>query len=216
MKLAEHEDLAVERGDENLYDYWHGYWIIAQIVHALASLTIMGQSFMHGEEARLDFWNNIVAPLAVAAIVGVWGWAVGKRTAQRRVEAAPRRYIKELDQLIARALREGEDKAIINARAIVAARNNLRSSLVSISRSLNSEIDQLARDIGQRTASVLPPSSPSQNGDDVSIKQAYETIQVLARVWPTKRAEIQYEIRKLLAELGLGVAPLAEEGTGPA
>lgn len=124
---------------------------------------------------------------------------------RKKVEAAPRKYVAELDALIQRAIKEGDDFAIVNARAIVATRNSLRASLVAISSQLNSEIDRLSQEIGQpvpqhQTVNATGPQAPSAS-------EVFRTIQVLSRIWPAKRVQIEVEIRKLLAELGLGTMP---------
>lgn len=54
-----------------------------------------------------------------------------------------------LGELINIAFVEGVDKAKLNARAIVSTRNSLARSLVSVSSTLNSEIDRLAAETGE-------------------------------------------------------------------
>ncbi len=162
---------------------------------------------MADANGHIDVLNNIVAPLIVAACTGIIGWIWAKAEARKkireRVDAAPRIFVQELDYLIQRAEREGVENAIVNGRAIVAARDALRSSLSGISRQLNSEIDRLAGQIGVEspspyhdvaTAARRPPDEP---------QIAYETIQVLTRIWPAKKQQIEVELRKLMAELGL-------------
>jgi len=172
------------------------------------------------EDARraFDWSNNVVAPLIVGAILGTApaiGWYWEHVRAQKRIDAAPRRYVEELDKLITRAAKEGPENAVLNARAIVAARNSLRNSLVGISSQLDSEIDHLAADIGEVIKQPQGPSMP-QPGAPSDAKQAYDTIQVLVRIWPSKKQQIEVEIRKLLAELGLEVKKTEEKSTDDA
>ena len=108
---------------------------------------------------------------------------------QQRLEAAPILYTQKLDELIVGGLKEGENEAQVNARAIVRTRDNLRGSSETIASSLNGEIDQLAQEL-QSTASE---------------EELRQTIKVLAKVWPSKKLQIQIEIRKVIAELGLEV-----------
>lgn len=148
----------------------------------------------------------IIAPLIVSAITGAFAWYWGKRQSRKRIEAAPRQFVNELDKLIQRAHEEGLNSAIVNARAIVATRNALRSSLTSISIQLNSEIDKLASDVGKATETLDTLSQVSKSGEP---KEVYETIMVLVRIWPAKKQQIEVEIRKLLAELGLDIVAVS-------
>src|SRR5437868_4273874 len=105
------------------------------------------------------------AGVTVAALSALAGYLIRGERDRKRVGEAPILYVKRLDELIARGVREGADQAIINARAIVAARNGLARSLVSISSSLNSQIDRLAEEIGE---AVLNTGSLSQVSEKVS------------------------------------------------
>ena len=151
----------------------------------------------------MDPLSAIVAPLIVAAITGGAGWLWGRMQARKKIEAAPNRYVDELDKLINSGVKQGPEKAVINGRAIVRVRDSLRGSLVAISGQLNSEIDRLALDLNGTPfpASDLARAVEGQKTPDP--KQVYDTIQVLSKVWPAKREQVKVEIRKLLAELGL-------------
>ena len=74
-----------------------------------------------------------------------------------------------------------------NAKAIVVARDELRNSLTSLAKHLDSEIDQLAK--------LLKNGSKP---DDL-----FETLKVLFRLWPIKKTIIENESRKIIAELGM-------------
>lgn len=154
-----------------------------------------------------DFLTNIVAPLAVALITFLAGIALKARSDKARykqkVQSAPEKYVGELDKLIRDALEEGEANALINARAIVAARNGFRNTLVAISSQLNSEIDRLAINIGEE---IIKPQFASELRtaiDNSSGVEAYQTIKVLAKIWPGRKIKIEVEVRKLLTEMGL-------------
>jgi hypothetical protein len=148
---------------------------------------------------------NIISPLIVAALTGLATWLWTQRQFRKKIDAAPREYVRELDLLINRAKSEGVDMAGINARAIVAARNSLKSSLVSISSNLNSEIDRLANEIGESSYSPFEELQRRTGENNVELSEIYETIQVLHRIWPSKRRQIEVEMRKVLAELGLDI-----------
>ena len=151
----------------------------------------------------MDIINNIIAPIIVGLLTASAGWLWSLRKLRGKIDAAPRKYVQELDDLINKAIEEGEENALINARAIVSTRNSLRSSLVSISQHLNSEIDRLAKDIGQNIPIPLEPSIPNPDATSVDAKKAFDTIKVLSKIWPAKKVQIEYEIKKLLAELNL-------------
>jgi hypothetical protein len=173
-------------------------------VHIMKSLP-MNESLLH-------YLIEVASGITVAVLVGVVGFYRGSKTERHRVSKAQFVFVNRLDELIKRAVREGPRSAVLNARAIVAARNSLASSLVSISSQLNSEIDRLAEDIGElhfipATRSETPTSI---RPPPIQEEEAYATIQVLARIWPAKRSQIVFEVRKLLAELGIPFDPIDE------
>ena len=59
----------------------------------------------------------------------------------------------------------------------------------TISRSLNSDIDTLEEQL----------NNPDQYPDE----SMFETINTLHKIWPSKKAQIEVEVRKTLTELGL-------------
>jgi hypothetical protein len=154
---------------------------------------------------------QVAGELIGAALLGILGYLFGKDRQRKRVmakiDAAPTVYVEELDRLIQQGASEGPENAIINARAIVAARNSLRSSMLSISSNLNSEIDTLAGDIGIDTGPVWRPVT--QDGtrgattDTHTGERAYDTIMVLRKIWPARKKQIEIELRKLFAELDI-------------
>ena len=151
------------------------------------------------------FLIEVLAGLAVAGLSAVAAYFYRGEKERKRVGEAPFIFVRRLDELIKRGTKEGPDHAIINARAIVAARNSLARSLVSISSSLNSEIDRLAEQIGQPrlVPGTVPSDTENSRLDSNADALAYDSIQVLARIWPSKRSQVIVEVRKILAELGL-------------
>jgi len=180
---------------------------------------LAGTALERREAAPMDIFNNVIAPIIVATILGIfglaWGWILGHRQSRRRIEAAPRKYVQELDKLIQRADKEGADNAIVNARAIVAVRDSLRGSLVAISKQLNSEIDNLASELGGTRGPLAELGRSLERSDAPDPKRVYQTIQVLVRIWPSKSEQIEVEIRKLLAELGLEIHMAAATEASP-
>jgi DNA repair exonuclease SbcCD ATPase subunit len=75
-----------------------------------------------------------------------------------------------------------------DARAIVKARNDLRTALDGLAQRLDPEIDALAREVGR--------SQPSADRLSTSL-------QTLQRSWATRAPELMEAVRRLIAELGL-------------
>jgi hypothetical protein len=79
-----------------------------------------------------------------------------------------------------------------DARAVVKARNDLRAALDGVAQRLDPEVDALARELGR--------SQP--NADRLAT-----SLQTLQRSWLARKADLEAAVRRLVAELGLGVAP---------
>jgi len=114
-------------------------------------------------------------------------------TYKQRYEVAPRQFIDELEKLIVKAAEEnekkqGQSKIIPAAKALVAARNDLRGSLDSLRDKLDSEIDMLEKE------------SAKKKPDE---KKVSELVDVINRKWSIKKPQIELEIGKLQRELGL-------------
>lgn len=159
------------------------------------------------------FLIEVVAGLTVVAISAVAGTIWQGRKDQERLDAAPRVYVEQLDRLIQQGVQEGEDKAILNARAIVAARNSLANSLIAISVQLDSEIDRLADELGEPKLKGGGLSGPGSGNREADKKAAYQTILVLQKIWPAKKVEIEFAVRKQLAEMGLPVSAATAQPT---
>ncbi|HEX3151259.1 MAG TPA: hypothetical protein VHR66_24490 [Gemmataceae bacterium] len=135
-----------------------------------------------------------------AAVIGLRsGKKAGRQELAREIDDAPRKYVDHLDRLIQRAINEGAANAALNARAIVSTRNDLRESLMKISDRLNSDIDRLAEEIGESTGTQRTNGGRTQAASGA----VFDTIQVLSRKWPAKKDQVEVELRKVLAELGL-------------
>ena len=144
-----------------------------------------------------------VATLGAAIIGRQSGQKAGRKAKEKEIDDAPRKYVDHLDALIQTAVREGQQNAIVNARAIVSTRNDLRESMMKISDRLNSDITRLAEEVGEPTGEGRVSRS-----ERASTGAIYETIQVLGRKWPAKKDQVEIELRKVLAELGiLGQSP---------
>lgn len=112
---------------------------------------------------------------------------------KRQLEAAQSRFTNSLGGLIDEASKEarrteGPSQLIPAAKALVSARNGFRTSLESVSQRLDSEIDQLERE--------LSANQPNQ-------ARIAGLVEVLKRKWPAKKEEIDLAVRKIITELGL-------------
>ncbi|QPI65543.1 hypothetical protein [Vreelandella venusta] len=146
--------------------------------------------------------ETVIAGLIVAAISGGTGYGIKAIRAKKKIRGAPRKYVERIGEMIDRAYEEGPGNVVVHAKAIVATRDSLRGSLQQASSKLNSQIDALAESVGlpfQRSESW----EVSQEKGEVNSEKAWEMIQVLKKYWPAKGMEIEYEIKKILAELDL-------------
>jgi DNA repair exonuclease SbcCD ATPase subunit len=125
-------------------------------------------------------------------------------TYQAKYENAPKVYVEQLGGLINTAPRymnaRGTDTQHLNldpeyrrsisvrAKSIVAARNDLRSSLDAIGNRLDSQIDELQAELAK------PEPDP---------EKLIAILEVLREKWPAKQAEIELAVRKVITELGL-------------
>jgi len=148
--------------------------------------------------------QQVIAGVAVAIIVGVATYLLTIYHERKRIAEAPTLYVQEIDKLINNAVAEGEGNAVINAKAIVAARNSLAHSLSAIGSQLDGQIDLLALEVEMETLVPLPRLTEPPNAKSSMDKHAvYMQVLVLQKIWPAKRKQIEVELRKLLAELGL-------------
>ncbi len=112
---------------------------------------------------------------------------------RRAYEDAPGKFTRKLGELISRSAEEGQRKEgppnlEVNARAIVSARDGLRSTLDTLGARLNSDIDELAKE------SSKPQPDPAK---------LRELIEVLDRKWPLKKEEIGQAVKNVTTQLGL-------------
>ncbi len=112
---------------------------------------------------------------------------------RRGYEEAGKRFAAKLGDLIDKAVASAESKenmsgVITNAKTLVAARDDARSSLESLGAALNTEIDALKKELSKK--------SPDR-------KKIVELVRVLQGKWGVKKDEIELRTRKLETELGL-------------
>lgn len=137
------------------------------------------------EKTKLNFILSIIASLIAAIIFSFIAFLFGKTSGYKSVEneykkiieAAPSTYAAQLDSLIKLSIVEGHRKVIINARAIVATRNDLQKFQLTIANLLNSEIDSLGKKIIHMTNDCSEDEKMNLFDDFV----------VLDKKWPSKR-----------------------------
>ncbi|MFM6405680.1 MAG: hypothetical protein ACKPGT_13880, partial [Microcystis sp.] len=81
----------------------------------------------------------------------------------------------------------------------------LRESLTTISRSLNSEIDRLANEIDETQSDNQVIELERRIDSTSSSEEIYNTIEVIHRIWPSKKSQVEVQVRQILAELGLDI-----------
>jgi hypothetical protein len=145
--------------------------------------------------------TTVIGGLIVAGISGSFGYYFKTSLVKRKINSAPERYVERLNQMINKAYIEGPEKCIIHGKAIVATRDTLRNSLQSAASTMNSQLDRLASQLN--IPYTYSESYKMNNAEKVYKEEVWETIQVLYEYWPAKKIEIEYEIRKIIAELDL-------------
>ena len=106
----------------------------------------------------------------------------------QRNEAAITQYINHLGRLIEDATIKDEGEILVASQVIVSTRDEFKSSLLALNKLLNSEIDLLA-------TMLL--------GSDAETKQIADCLKALNMKWSTKSSLMEFELRKLFAQLGL-------------
>ncbi|MEJ2743479.1 MAG: hypothetical protein P8176_13625 [Gammaproteobacteria bacterium] len=149
----------------------------------------------------MGFIETIIAGVIIAAISGTGGYVINKSITKKKVEALPHKWVNRISALIDEALNEGSEKAIINAKAIVASRDSMRTSLTTLSDSLNSEIDTLAEILGNE----VEKSKRWKRGEEskVNVERVWQQLQVLQKYWGMKSDQIENAIRKVMVEIGV-------------
>lgn len=154
--------------------------------------------------------TTLVASLAAGAAGYWWGQSTERLRYEQQLNAAIEFYGAGLGRLIVEATQDPDADVVVSARAIVGARNDVRTSLSSVSGLLNSEIDELSR---QTELFQDLDAAGDEPGAAAAKKRIQEALAVLAKKWPMKQEQIRVEIRKLHAELGL--APINRPGLSP-
>lgn len=111
---------------------------------------------------------------------------------RRIFQAAPEKFAGDLNQLIQNATAQPElpeiaSGEVTNSRAIVSARDGLRSVLDAVGNRLDSDIDVLKKELEK------------PNPDPAKLRQ---TLEVLRLKWPAKKHEIELAVRKIETEMG--------------
>jgi len=162
-------------------------------------------------------WVQKVVPDILAWFGGIFlvsATALRKRIAllfrsRRRLEEvenkiiyAPSRFISRLDGLIETAIKEGPEKAFINARAVIAARDHIARAMYLIGSSLNTEIDHLSSmckiESDQFEMKKRKPVYGWKSDEEI-----YSILLVLSKSWDIKRQSIMVGIRQILNDAEL-------------
>lgn len=143
----------------------------------------------------------VIAGLIVAAISGTSGWGISRVVTKRKIKALPKKWVDRIAVLIDEGISEGRERCVINAKAIVASRDAMRKSLVTLTDALNSEIDRLALLLGFAVENA--ERYPQSEREGIDVEAVWERLEVLKKYWGMKGPEIEDGIRKVLIELGV-------------
>lgn len=147
-------------------------------------------------ETFLEFALTTIISIVVGAVLGI-------AAIYTRNRSAPRRYFNRVKGQLDRAIAEGQEGAIKNAKIIVASRNSLRDSLSSLGWILNSEIDRLEFLI---ITVDRPGRSEPHVGDyrqEIDPSVVYKQLIVLKGYWEAKEDVIEGAIKKVLVDLNI-------------
>ena len=149
----------------------------------------------------MGFIETIIAGLIISGISGAAGFGIKKVLTKRKIKALPKKWVERIGKLIEQSITDGPDRCVINARAIVASRDAMRKSLITLTGTLNSELDKLAHAIGEK----VEGTEKYEQGSDpyINEERVWEQLQVLVLYWEMKGDEIEDAIRKVITELGL-------------
>lgn len=155
----------------------------------------------------MDFLMGIGASLAASIIGVLLGYVIGGVRYKKTIDEAPRKYVEYLGDLIFKAEKyvncNDEEEVIINARAVVSTRDDIRRHLIVLTKVLNLEIDRLARELGYEYEGFPSHKGKYSDEREPDVKALRKTLIVLAKKWPMKKDQIEFEIRKVISELGL-------------
>jgi len=124
--------------------------------------------------------------------------------ARKMPEESAKKFGKDLASLVTAAGATTDDpaKTIDAARALLAARDQIRSSLDGLRSSMDGDMDALATELGAATP----------NADKIKV-----ALESLKQNWPAKEQAMEAASRKLLTDIGLlQGAPAAKPATAPA
>jgi hypothetical protein len=150
----------------------------------------------------LELLTAIITSIIGSGLVtGATAFRVARNRAENRyaqkLEAAPGTYTKKLGEKIRsarRAVPSRTREVEVSARAIVTLRNQFARHLGGISELLDSEIDGMESILQEVELSEL---------DEQGASQLVVLIQVLNEVWDAKADQLQTELRRIMADLGL-------------
>ena len=153
-----------------------------------------------------ELFIAVVSSLIASAIIGIAGFFIGQVYASERYErqfrSAQLEYAKQLGRLISRTSQDGLADAVVNARAIVALRNEQVATLTALQHLLNSEITEMQRVLERANLLDGGRGNGGASVEDVR-RELHALLRVLRAKWEGKERRIRVAVRKLMTELGL-------------
>jgi len=148
-----------------------------------------------------NFWKSVCAGVVASTIFATGmnigaGWKDDEY--KQQYSSAPAVYTSHIGDQIIKPVPDATDidDLLVRSKSIISIRDDLRSTLTGMGKLLNSDIDTL-------TKRVKELEEICSLGDGCNGKEVEQTLKILQEKWPSKVSQVDVEIRKLLAELGL-------------
>jgi hypothetical protein len=190
----------VSRRKEYTYLLWLFTLLALVVATFLMILGLLGAVRDSQRSTTMNFALSMLASILAGGIFFAVGYVVRGVEYKKKIDAAAQKYVERLGRMIEEAAAAGRDRVLINARAIIKVRDELREHMTTAVSLLNSEIDRLAHECGGPEVSISRQESQPIKVDEDKV---WETIQVLQKAWPAKKDVLTFEIKKMLVELGL-------------
>jgi len=144
-----------------------------------------------------ELFVQIVVAVAVVFLTGALGYQLGAQEQrvlyEKRVKAAPERYLEKLDELLNQAVNSEGGEQVAKARSMLIVRDLLRNDALGIARNLNSEFEDLAQLVKEYE------DAPSQELEG----RIRRMLKILTDTWSSKKIPIEEYLRRLINSLGL-------------
>jgi hypothetical protein len=150
-----------------------------------------------------SFFSGVGSSLTASLVGLALGYLVRDKVFKKKLNSSVEKYVESMGNIIDKAINDGKDKAIINGRAIISIRNELRDDSVIKLSLLNSDIDKLAEMLNEESIKITMDNIKGDARKEVSESEVFEIFKVLKVKWHIKKSQLENLIKKNLQELGL-------------